>query len=145
GDLVVHAAELHGVRVDGALIPRLIDEVPILAVAAACAEGRTEIRDAGELRFKETDRIAAMARNLRSMGATVEELEDGMIIDGPARLRGAPVDSEEDHRIAMSMAVAGLAADGLTEVHGAECAAVSYPGFWDHLRMLTDGSAPAAG
>lgn len=136
GDLVVRSAQLHGVRVDGDLIPRLIDEVPALAVAAACAEGTTEIRDAAELRIKETDRIAAMARSLTAMGAAVEELEDGLIITGPVRLRGADIDSEDDHRIAMAMAVAGLVADGSTRIHDAQCAAVSFPGFWSELRSL---------
>ena len=136
GDLRVRSAHLHGVRIGGELIPRLIDEIPVLAVAAACSEGRTEIRDAAELRVKETDRIAAMAQNLRLMGATVEEREDGMIIDGPARLRGAQVSSEDDHRIDMSMAVAALVAEGDTIIEEAECASVSCPGFWEQIRQL---------
>lgn len=136
GDLTVRSAALHGVRIDGALIPRLIDEIPILAVAAACADGSTEIRDAEELRVKETDRIAVMANNLRAMGARVDEYEDGMVVHGGGGLRGARVPAEDDHRIAMAMAVAGLLADGETAIDGAECAAVSFPGFWEALRPL---------
>ena len=136
GDLVVRSSSLQGVRVDGDLVPRMIDEIPILAVAAACAEGRTEIRDASELRVKETDRIAVMARNLQAMGANVDELEDGMVVTGPVRLRGATVESEEDHRVSMSMAVAGLVAEGETHIAGAEYASVSFPGFWEEIRLL---------
>lgn len=137
GDLTVRSSPLHGVRISGDLVPRLIDEVPALAVAAACAEGCTEITGAGELRVKETDRIAAMARNLRRMGVPVEEYEDGLAIEGPVRLRGAAVESEDDHRIAMAMAVAGLVAEGETTIQGAECAAVSFPGFWEEIRQLS--------
>ncbi|MEX0821257.1 MAG: 3-phosphoshikimate 1-carboxyvinyltransferase [Rhodothermales bacterium] len=133
GDLTVRASDLQGVRVDGELIPVLIDEVPILAVAGALAEGRTEIRDAKELRVKETDRIRAMVDNLRRMGASVEEFEDGLAVEGPAALEGAVVDSFHDHRIAMAMGVAGLMADGETVVEHASCAAVSFPDFWRTL------------
>ena len=136
-DLTVQnaGARLHGVHVGGALIPNLIDELPALAVAAACAEGRTEIRDAAELRHKETDRLAATAAFLRAMGAAVEELEDGLVIEG-GTLRGAAVESRGDHRIAMAAAVAGLAAEGETTVRDAECVAVSFPRFWDELDGL---------
>lgn len=135
-DLTVQSANLHGIRVDGALIPNLIDEVPVLAVAAACASGRTEIRDAAELRVKETDRLDAMARNLRTLGADVEEFEDGLAIDGPADLHGAIVDSFDDHRIAMAMGVAGLVAEGTTTITDADCARVSFPGFWEALHAV---------
>ena len=134
-DLVVRPAALQGVRVDGALIPNLIDEIPVLAVAACCAEGRTEIRDAAELRVKETDRIAAMAANLRALGAEVEEFDDGFAIDGPVRLRGAAVDAYDDHRIAMAMGIAALVADGPTTIRDAEWATVSFPGFWEQVRQ----------
>jgi 3-phosphoshikimate 1-carboxyvinyltransferase len=135
-DLTVHHADLQAARVDGALIPNLIDEVPVLAVAAACATGRTEIRDAAELRVKETDRLDAMARNLRALGATVEEFEDGLAVDGPASLTGTTVSSFDDHRIAMAMGVAGLVAAGTTTITDAECARVSFPHFWDELHAV---------
>jgi 3-phosphoshikimate 1-carboxyvinyltransferase len=132
-DLIVRTAPLHGVTVDGALIPNLIDEIPVLAVAAACAEGRTEIRDAAELRVKETDRLAAMATNLQALGADVEEFEDGLAITGGAPLTGTTVNSFDDHRIAMAMGVAGLMAEGTTTITDADCARVSFPGFWTTL------------
>jgi 3-phosphoshikimate 1-carboxyvinyltransferase len=132
-DLIVRTAPLHGVTVDGALIPNLIDEIPVLAVAAACAEGRTEIRDAAELRVKETDRLAAMATNLQALGADVEEFEDGLAITGGALLKGTTVDSFDDHRVAMAMGVAGLMAEGTTTITDAGCASVSFPGFWETL------------
>ncbi len=136
-DLTVCHADLTGTRVDGALIPNLIDEVPVLAVAAACATGHTEIRDAAELRVKETDRLDAMARNLRALGANVEEFEDGLAIGGPASLTGTAVSSFDDHRIAMAMGVAGLVAAGTTTITDAECASVSFPDFWEELRTVT--------
>ena len=125
-------------RVDGPIVANLIDEVPILAVFGTQAESGIEIRDAGELRIKESDRIAAVAENLRRMGAEVEEFEDGLRV-GRSRLKGAVVDSFGDHRIAMAFAVAGLFAEGETEIRGAECAAVSYPGFFDVLSSVTNG------
>jgi 3-phosphoshikimate 1-carboxyvinyltransferase len=124
------------VTIDGPLIPNLIDELPVLAVAAAYAEGRTVFRDAAELRVKETDRIAATAEFLRAMGAEIEELEDGLIIHGGKPLRGAEVDSHGDHRIAMAAAVAALGADGETTIRGADAVGVSYPGFWSELAKL---------
>jgi len=132
-DLTVRSAALSGVAVSGSVIPSLIDEIPVLAVAAAAADGRTVIGDASELRVKETDRLAAMADVLTAMGARVEEREDGLVIDGGRPLSGAEVDSRGDHRIAMAAAVAGLAATGDTTIHGASCAAVSFPGFWETL------------
>jgi 3-phosphoshikimate 1-carboxyvinyltransferase len=135
-DLTVRPARLAGIEVGGALIPNLIDEIPILAVAATQAEGRTVIRDAAELRVKETDRLAAVAANLRALGARIEERDDGLVIDGPTPLRGAEVPSFHDHRIAMSMAVAGLVATGNTTVGDASSAAVSFPGFRDVLEGL---------
>ncbi len=133
-DLFVHPAPLHGVTVGDPLIPNLIDEIPALAVAAACAEGRTEIRDAAELRVKETDRLAALATNLRALGAHVEERPDGLVIEGGRPLHGATVDSFGDHRIAMAMGVAGLVAEGETTITDAGCARVSFPGFWRELK-----------
>ena len=136
GNLHVEASPLRGVRVDGARIPLLIDEIPILSVAGALAKGRTEIRDARELRFKETDRIGAMAENLRRLGATVEEFDDGLAVEGPAALHGNVVASRHDHRVAMAMAVAGLMADGETVIEDASCAAVSFPNYWETLASV---------
>ena len=135
-DLTVRSSTLHGVQVGGTLIPNLIDEIPVLAVAAACATGRTEVRDAAELRVKETDRIAAMAENLQALGAHVEVFDDGLAIEGDHRLRGTTVRSFGDHRIAMAMGVAGLVAEGETLIEGAECARISFPGFWEVLDRL---------
>ena len=139
-DLRVEAAALHGLEVGGAIVPNLIDEIPVLAVAAACAQGRTVIRDAEELRVKETDRIEATAAFLRAMGADVEERPDGLVIEGGRPLRGAEVDARHDHRIAMAAAVAALVADGPTTIHGASAAAVSFPTFWDALEGVAAGS-----
>lgn len=135
-DLVVRSSQLHSVKVDGDLVPILIDEVPILAVAAAFASGRTEIRDAHELRVKETDRIDAMVKNLRLLGAEVEEFEDGLAITGGKPLTGATVDCYDDHRIAMAMGIAGLRAAGETTIKDAHYASVSFPDFWDQLESL---------
>jgi 3-phosphoshikimate 1-carboxyvinyltransferase len=117
-------------RLGGAEAAELIDELPVLAVAATQVQGVSELRGAGELRVKESDRIAALARGLRELGAEVEELEDGLRIRGRSRLRGASVDSRGDHRIAMALAVAGMLAEGVTEIGGAASAAISDPGFW---------------
>lgn len=135
-DLTVEAAPLQGTQVGGRLIPNLIDEIPVLAVAAARAEGRTVIRDAAELRVKETDRIAAIAAGLRALGAEVEAFDDGLAIEGGAALTGASVEAEDDHRIAMALGVAGLVAVGETEIRGAEAARVSFPGFWGELERV---------
>jgi len=138
GDLRVTSALLRGVKVGGRQIPNLIDEIPVLAVAAACAEGRTEIRDAEELRVKETDRLHAITENLRAMGAQIEERTDGLGIDGNGpQLLGTSVDSFDDHRIAMAMGVASCVAHGETEISDADCARVSFPGFWDELDRVT--------
>lgn len=128
--------QLAGLTIDGDLIPLVIDELPLLAVAAACASGTTTIRNAAELRVKETDRITATVAILRAMGADVEELEDGMIIRGGNTLRAAEVDSRGDHRIAMAAGVAALAAHGTTTIHGADAVAVSFPDFWSELASL---------
>lgn len=139
-DILVTSTELHGIEIGGDLIPRLLDEVPILAVAACFANGDTVIRDAAELRVKESDRIATTASELTRLGADVETTEDGMVIHGKgpetSSLHGAECESHGDHRLAMSMAVAGLIADGETTVHGAPDASVSYPEFWQDLNML---------
>jgi 3-phosphoshikimate 1-carboxyvinyltransferase len=127
---------LRGVSVSGQRIPLLIDEIPILAVLATQAEGETIISDAGELRVKESDRLAALARNLRAMGATIEELPDGLVIGGPTRLCGAEIDSYADHRIAMAFAIAGLRADSPTTIRGVECAGISFPRFFEILQGI---------
>ncbi|MBZ0254093.1 MAG: 3-phosphoshikimate 1-carboxyvinyltransferase, partial [Candidatus Methylomirabilis sp.] len=136
GDLIVQTSALRATKIGGAIVPRLIDEVPILAVAATQAEGVTQIRDAEELRVKESDRIAAVADELGKMGARIVEKPDGMDIEGPVRLRGARVSSRGDHRIAMSLAVAALVAEGETEIEDVENVATSFPGFFDRLRSL---------
>jgi len=136
GDLQVSHGPLQAFDIGGDLIPRLVDEIPVLAVAACCAEGTSRIRDAEELRVKETDRLAVMARQLGAMGAGIEEFEDGLAITGSTPLHGAVVDSETDHRVAMSLAVAAGIATGDSLLHRPEAAAVSYPGFWDDLARL---------
>lgn len=123
-------------RIGGSQTAALIDELPVLAVAAAVSPGQSEIRGAGELRVKESDRIAVLAAGLRALGAEVEELEDGLRIGGPCHLQGARVDSRGDHRMAMAFAVAGMLADGETEIEGADSAAVSDPGFWEQAARL---------
>ncbi len=135
-DLAVRSSALHGVTVPEEFIANLIDEIPILSVAATQARGRTEIRNAGELRVKETDRIDAMTRNLRAMGADIQEFDDGLAITGPTPLHGATVDTYHDHRIAMAMGIAGLIAEGTTTIRDAEIAGVSFPGFWEVLAQL---------
>jgi 3-phosphoshikimate 1-carboxyvinyltransferase len=128
------AASLRATTVAGDEVPGLIDELPVLAVAAALAEGTSEFRDAAELRVKESDRIATMAEGLARLGADVEVLPDGLVVRGPARLRGATVDAHGDHRVAMALAVAGLAAEGDTTVEGWQSVAISYPTFGEDLR-----------
>jgi 3-phosphoshikimate 1-carboxyvinyltransferase len=135
-DIRVRAGKLTGVTINGAIIPRTIDELPILAVAAAYAEGTTIIRDARELRVKETDRIAAMCTELKKMGADIEAQDDGMIIRGKESLSAAVCTSYGDHRVAMSMAVAGLAAQGETRVEDCACIKTSFPGFMNCLQSL---------
>jgi 3-phosphoshikimate 1-carboxyvinyltransferase len=136
GDLAVRSSELHAVEVGGDMVVRAIDEFPIFAVLATQAEGTTVVRDAAELRVKESDRIATVATELRKMGASIEERPDGMVVHGPAKLRGAKVESHRDHRLAMALAVAGLVADGPTIVQGAEAIDDSFPGFVEAMRQL---------
>lgn len=141
-DLVVKGgASLKGVRVAGDMIPRLIDEIPVLAVAACFADGVTVIRDAGELRVKESDRLAATAGELAKMGAKIGVLPDGLAIEGGATLTGCEVSSHGDHRIAMALAIAALGAEGVTTITGTECVTTSYPGFHADLMRLT-GKGP---
>lgn len=139
-DIRVRYSKLHGCEIGGSDIPRLIDELPILAVAAAFADGQTVIRDAQELRHKESNRIQAMTNELKKTGADVTETDDGMIINGKARLNGADFCTYGDHRIAMAMAVFALAADTASTLDDAECVSISYPNFFDDLKSLADGS-----
>jgi 3-phosphoshikimate 1-carboxyvinyltransferase len=137
GDVTVRSSDLRGATIGGALIPRLIDELPVLAVAAACARGDTLIRDAQELRAKESDRIETVATGLDVLGVTVEPTADGLGITGGRGMRGATLASHGDHRLAMAWAIASLAASGETTVDGAEAVDVSYPGFWQTLRRVS--------
>jgi 3-phosphoshikimate 1-carboxyvinyltransferase len=140
--LTATTTALRATTIGGALlIPRLIDEVPVLAVAAAVAEGVTVVRDATELRVKESDRIAAIARQLARMGAVIEERPDGMEITGGRRLRGAAVDSGGDHRMAMALAVAALVAEGETVIDDVACVATSYPSFAATINALAGTTA----
>lgn len=144
GDVTVRSSQLRGTTIGGAIIPRLIDEIPVLAVAAACAQGDTLFRDAQELRAKETDRIATVAAGLDTLGVPVEPTGDGMGIvgrGGPA-LTGAALDSHGDHRLAMAWAVAALAATGATTIADPGSAVVSYPGFWEQLHALAADGPP---
>jgi 3-phosphoshikimate 1-carboxyvinyltransferase len=136
-DLMVGPAhELHAVSVGRDLAALMIDELPALAVAATQAQGTSVITGAGELRVKESDRLAAMEAGLAAMGADIVVRDDGWVITGPRRLEGARVDSAGDHRVAMALAIAALIADGKTEIEGAECVEISYPHFFDNLEYL---------
>ena len=141
GDVVVSSAQLRsedgGTRLSGAIIPNIIDEIPILAVVATQVEGRVEVRDAKELRIKESDRIRTVADGIRSLGGEIEEFDDGFAISGPQRLSGGRVETAGDHRIAMAFAIAGLIAEGTTEIIDAGCASVSFPEFYESLALLT--------
>ena len=136
GDLRVTHGPLKPFQFGEEIMPRLVDEVPILSVAACFCDGESRISGASELRVKETDRLAVMARQLKAMGADIEEHEDGITIRGGRQLRGAGLDSETDHRVAMSLAVAALLATGDSTLERSEAAAVSYPTFWDELERL---------
>jgi len=144
GELVVEGAGLRGTELRADEIPNLIDEIPVLAVAAAVAEGPTTIRGAAELRVKESDRIATTVAGLRALGAEVEEFDDGMVVAGGAALRGGVVESHGDHRIAMAFAIAGLHAAGETRVRDTACVNTSYPGFEVQLQALVRGETGAA-
>ena len=141
GDIVVSSSQLRseggGARLSGAIIPNIIDEIPILAVVATQVEGRVEVRDAKELRIKESDRIRTVADGIRSLGGEIEEFEDGFAINGPQRLTGGRVETSGDHRIAMAFAIAGLIAEGTTEIIDAGCAGISFPDFYQSLAILT--------
>lgn len=135
-DLVVRSSKLHGITLEGEIIPRALDEIPILTVLACYADGETVIKDAGELKYKESNRIEVMVENLTKMGANIQATDDGMIIQGGYPLHGSIIGTKYDHRIAMSFAVAALGASGKTEIIGSECVNISYPGFYDDLKSL---------
>lgn len=135
-DLLVRSSRLHGITIGGDIIPTLIDELPVIAVMAAAAEGTTLIKDAAELKVKESDRIAVTTENLSAMGCDITAAEDGMIIHGGHELHGAVIDSHLDHRIAMSFAVAAMIADGETEIRDADCVKISYPDFYHDMEKL---------
>jgi len=137
-DIVIESSELKGLEVGGDIIPRLIDEIPVLAVAGCIAKGKTVIRNAGELRVKESDRIATVASGLSRLGAKIEPLSDGMVIYGGKLLSGTEVDSHLDHRLAMTLAISGLVAKGETTIKHARAAQVSYPAFWQTLQQITE-------
>lgn len=141
GDIKITGALLKGTTILEEEVPNLIDEIPVIAVAAALASGHTTIRNARELRVKETDRIATVVENLRAMGGVVEEFEDGMEIEGGHPLRGTSLHSFGDHRIAMAFAIAGLFAKGETVIGGTDCINTSYPGFSRHLAAVMSGSS----
>lgn len=136
-DLLVRSSSLKGTVIEGAIIPALIDELPVLAVMAAFAKGETIIRNAEELKVKESDRIAVMVENLSAMGADITGTPDGMIIRGGPALHGAEIHTYKDHRIAMSFAVAALAAEGTTHIEDADCVNISYPDFYGDLQRLS--------
>lgn len=140
-DIVVESSGLQGVEISGDIIPQVIDEIPVLALAAARAKGTSIIRDAEELRVKESDRITATVTGLARLGVDVEETEDGMVIRGGNKLHGANVNSFGDHRIAMTMGIAGTIADGETTIDGADAADVSYPTFWGTLESVSGQSS----
>jgi 3-phosphoshikimate 1-carboxyvinyltransferase len=139
-DLSASSARLHGIGIGGAIVPRLVDEIPILAIAAAVADGTTSISDAAELRVKESDRIATVATNLAALGVRVSERPDGMVIVGGGRIDGGEVVSHGDHRIAMAFAIAGLVATGDVTISGAGAVAISYPAYWPTLGRIAPGS-----
>jgi 3-phosphoshikimate 1-carboxyvinyltransferase len=143
GDIHVASGPLKidgpAMTIAGEIIPNIIDEIPILAVVGTQVDGRIEVRGARELRIKESDRIRTIVDGVRGLGGLIEEFEDGFAIEGPQRLKGGRVDTAGDHRIAMAFSIAGLVAEGTTEIIDADCAAVSFPGFYDLLNTLSGG------
>lgn len=137
-DLLIQSSNLKGTIVEGGAIPTLIDELPMIAAMACFAKGTTVIRDAAELKVKESNRIDVMVKNLRAMGADVTETEDGMVIHGGRPLHGVVIESKKDHRIAMTFAITALAAEGVTEIVDADCVKISYPAFYSELAGLCE-------
>ncbi|MEJ8554941.1 3-phosphoshikimate 1-carboxyvinyltransferase [Tepidibacter sp. Z1-5] len=136
GDILVRHSNLNSTVIDSKLIPRIIDEIPIIAVMATQAEGTTIIKDAKELKVKESNRISSVVSNLKKMGADIEELEDGMIIKGPTKLKGCSIQSFSDHRIAMAFSIASLVASGNTNIDNTSCVEISFPGFYEILKEI---------
>lgn len=136
GDIEVKTSKLKATTLEGSIIPRMIDEIPVFAVAALCGEGTTVVKDATELKVKESDRIAAMSEELGKMGVIIKETEDGMIIQGNQKLKGGTVYSHLDHRVAMSCAIAALIAEGDTTITNADCVGISFPNFYELLENL---------
>lgn len=136
GDIEVKTSSLNATTLEGSIIPRMIDEIPVFTVAALCAEGTTVVKDATELKVKESNRIATMSQELGKMGVVIEETDDGMIIKGNQKLKGAEVYSHLDHRVAMSCAIAGLIAEGETTIIDADCVGISFPNFYNLLNNL---------
>ncbi|KAB3526739.1 3-phosphoshikimate 1-carboxyvinyltransferase [Alkaliphilus serpentinus] len=136
GDLIIEGCKLKGTVISKEIIPRLIDEIPIIAVAAALAEGKTIIRGAEELKYKESNRIAAMVNEMTKLGIKIKDLPDGMEIEGPNRIKGATVESYNDHRVAMSLAICGLFSEGSININNDQCIAVSFPDFYDKLKEI---------
>ena len=136
-DLLIKFSALHGITIGGEIIPTLIDEIPIIAIMAAFAKGTTVIKDAAELKVKESNRIQVMVDNLKAMGADIESTDDGMIIHGGKDLHGAIIDSHKDHRIAMSFAIASLLADGHITILDKDCVDISFPSFYQELNRLS--------
>lgn len=136
GDIEVKTSSLKATTLEGSIIPRMIDEIPVFTVAALCAEGTTVVKDATELKVKESNRIATMSQELGKMGVVIEETDDGMIIKGNQKLKGAEVYSHLDHRVAMSCAIAGLIAEGETTIIDADCVGISFPNFYNLLNNL---------
>ncbi len=136
GDIEVKTSQLKATTLEGSIIPRMIDEIPVFAVAALCAEGTTYVKDASELKVKESNRIATMSTELGKMGVVITETDDGMIINGNQKLKGGTVCSHLDHRVAMSCAIAALAAEGTTTITDADCVGISFPNFYDLLETL---------
>ena len=137
-DILVKSAELHAVNIGGSIIPRLIDEIPVIAVMAACAEGETVIKDAAELKVKESNRIASVCRELAKCGIDITETDDGMIIRGGGKIKAAAFESYKDHRIAMSLAVLAQVADGECSIDDVDCVRISYPAFFEDFYALED-------
>jgi 3-phosphoshikimate 1-carboxyvinyltransferase len=135
-DLLIHSSSLKGITISGSIIPRLIDEIPILAVAACYAQGTTIIKDAEELKVKESNRIDTMVSELKKLGASIEATKDGMIIHGMNPLKGSIVKSHDDHRVAMSLAIAALGAEGETTIDNSDCVQISFPNFFSYLNQL---------
>jgi len=136
GDLIIQSGVLQGTEIEGAIIPRLIDELPLIAVIATQAKGQTVVKNAAELRVKETDRIQAIVTELSKMGAAIEGHPDGFTVAGPVTLKGATCDSYGDHRIAMALSVAGWIAEGQTTITNMECVGISFPEFYQLVNRL---------